>query len=61
MNGTFDKWVDITAKSNVAYYYQIEDVSFAGKRQTLTTARLKGMISAKNRLTTLLGQMKSRD
>ncbi len=58
---SFYKWIDTTAKSNVVYYYQIEDVSFAGKRQTLTTARLKGLLSAKNRFTTLLGQMKGRD
>ncbi|MCY4402925.1 MAG: leucine-rich repeat domain-containing protein [Candidatus Poribacteria bacterium] len=52
-------WTDTTAKPNIAYFYQIEDVSFAGIRQTLATARLKGMISANNRLTTLWGQMKT--
>jgi len=51
-------WTDTTAKPNIAYFYQIEDVSFAGIRQTLVTARLKGIISANNRLTTLWGQMK---
>ena len=29
------KWIDTTAKPGVVYYYQIEDVSFAGERQTL--------------------------
>ena len=52
-------WTDITAKPNVEYYYQIEDVSFAGKRQTLTTTRLKGLISAKNRFATQWAQLKS--
>ena len=55
-------WTDTTAKPNVVYYYQIEDVSFAGERQTLTTVRLRGLISAKNKLTTQWGELKrSRD
>ena len=53
------KWVDETAKLGVVYYYQIEDVSFAGERQTLTTTKLKGLISADNKLTTLWGGLKS--
>ena len=53
-------WTDTTAKPNVEYYYQIEDVSYAGKRQTLTTTRLKGLISAQNRFTTRWAQLKSR-
>ena len=52
------KWVDETAKLGVVYYYQIEDVSFAGEHQTLTTTKLKGLISAKNKLTTLWGGLK---
>ena len=55
------KWVDETAKLGVVYYYQIEDVSFAGEHQTLTTTKLKGLISAKNKLTTLWGGLKSQD
>ena len=55
------KWVDESAKLGVVYYYQIEDVSFAGERQTLTTTKLKGLISAKNKLTTLWGGLKSQD
>ena len=55
-------WTDTTAKPNVVYYYQIEDVSFGGERQTLATVRLKGLISAKGKLTTQWGQLKrSRD
>ena len=53
------KWVDESAKLGVVYYYQIEDVSFAGERQTLTTTKLKGLISANNKLTTLWGGLKS--
>ena len=45
--------------SGVIYYYQIEDVSFAGEHQTLTTTKLKGLISAKNKLTTLWSGLKS--
>ena len=57
------KWVDESAKPGpgVVYYYQIEDVSFAGERQTLTTTKLKGLISADNKLTTLWGGLKSQD
>ena len=52
------KWVDSTTKPGAVYYYQIEDVSFAGEHQTLTTTKLKGLISAKNKLTTLWGGLK---
>ncbi len=53
------KWVDPTAKAGVVYYYQIEDVSFAGERQVLTTSRLKGYVSVKNKLTTAWSKLKS--
>ena len=51
-------WTDTTAKPNVVYYYQIEDVSFAGERQTLATVRLRGFISAKDKLATQWGTLK---
>ena len=55
-------WTDTTAKPNVVYYYQIEDVSLAGERQTLATVRLRGFISAKGKLATQWGVLKqSRD
>jgi hypothetical protein len=54
-------WVDQTAKPGVVYYYQIEDVSFAGERQALALTKLKGLISAKNKLTTRWGELKSQD
>ena len=51
-------WTDTTVKPNLVYYYQIEDVSFAGDRQTLATVRLRGLVSAKGKLTTQWGQLK---
>lgn len=55
-------WTDTTAKPNVVYYYQIEDVSLDGERQMLATVRLRGFVSAKGKLTTQWGQLKhSRD
>ena len=54
-------WTDTTATPNVAYYYQIEDVSFSGVRQLLATQRLQGVISAKNRLITHWGQLKAKE
>ena len=51
-------WVDQTAKPGVVYYYQIEDVSFAGDRQALAVTKLKGLISAKNKLTTTWSELK---
>ena len=52
-------WTDTTAKPNVVYYYQIEDVSHAGARQVIATNRTRGMISAKNRLITHWGDLKN--
>ena len=52
------KWVDTSAKPDTVYYYQIEDVSFAGERETLATTKLKGFVSAENKLTTTWGELK---
>ena len=52
------RWVDTTAKPNIEYYYQIEDVSLAGIKQTLVTRRLKGIHTAKNRALTSWGIIK---
>ena len=57
---TLYTWTDTTAKPNVVYYYRIEDVSFAGERQTLATSRLKGFVSAKGKLTTQWATLKSK-
>ncbi|MDE0314733.1 MAG: cadherin domain-containing protein [Candidatus Poribacteria bacterium] len=51
-------WIDTAAKPNIEYYYQIEDVSFAGIKQTLATQRLKGIHTAKNRALTSWGIVK---
>ena len=51
-------WIDTTAKPNVEYYYQIQDVSFAGATQTLATQRMKGLHTAKNRHLTPWGVLK---
>ncbi|MCY3742290.1 MAG: cadherin domain-containing protein [Candidatus Poribacteria bacterium] len=45
-------WIDTTAKPNVEYYYRIEDMSFDGISEVLTTQRLKGIFTAKNRTLT---------
>ena len=53
-------YTDATAQPNVVYYYQIEDVSLDGQRQTLTNGiRLKGHIGAAGKATTLWGELKS--
>ena len=53
-------YTDATADLNIVYYYQIEDVSLDGNRQTLTRAhRLKGHIGAAGKATTTWGDLKS--
>ena len=55
----FYTYTDTTAQPNVVYYYQIEDVSLDGNRQTLTRGiRLKGHIGAAGKATTLWGELK---
>ena len=54
-------WTDTTAKPNVAYYYQIEDVSLSGDRQRLATVRMKGYVSASDKLTTTWSELKVQD
>ena len=51
-------WKDTTAKPNIAYYYQIEDISHAGVRKKLATVRMKGLVSASGKLTTRWGDLK---
>ena len=53
-------FTDTSAKPGVAYYYQIEEISFGGKRETLATRRLRGPVSAVNRELTTLGAVKRR-
>ena len=53
-------FTDATADPNIIYFYQIEDVSLDGNRQTLTRAhRLKGHIGAAGKATTTWGDLKS--
>lgn len=51
-------WIDTTALPNVSYFYQIEDVTYSGKRNTLNTIRLKGLISPINRQIIQWGSLK---
>ena len=53
------EWKDTTAKPNVVYYYQIEDVSLDGQRTTLATTHLRGNINAAGKLTTTWGDLKT--
>ena len=50
---------DTSAKPNVVYYYQIQDVSLDGKVQTLRMSRLKGHISPAGKATTTWGELKA--
>ena len=53
-------YTDTTAQPNIVYYYQIEDVSLDGNRQTLTNGiRLKGHIGAAGKLTSTWGEIKA--
>ena len=56
----FYTYEDTTAQPNVVYYYQIEDVSLDGNRQTLTRGiRLKGHVSVAGKATLTWGELKS--
>ncbi len=56
----FYTYTDTTAQSNAVYYYQIEDVSLDGNRQTLTRGiRLKGHVGAIGKATTTWGELKT--
>ena len=53
------EWKDTTAKPNVVYYYQIEDVSLDGKRTRLATTHLRGNVNAAGKATIRWGELKS--
>ena len=58
----FYAYTDTTAQPNVVYYYQIEDVSLDGNRQTLTRGiRLKGHVGAAGKATTTWGDLKTQE
>ena len=50
---------DATAKPGVVYYYRLEEVSLGGARQVLATARLRGQVTARGKLTTRWSELKS--
>ena len=54
-------YTDRTAKANVSYYYQIEDISFDGEHRRLISAtRFRGEIGASNKAAVVWGELKSR-
>ena len=53
-------FTDTSAKPGIEAYYQLEEISFDGKRETLATQRLRGLVSAVNRQLTTLGAVKRR-
>ena len=54
-------FTDTSAKLGGEYYYQIEEVAFDGKRETLATRMLRGPVSAANRALTTFGAVKQKD
>ncbi len=53
------EFADTSAKPNVVYYYQIQDVSFDGDVTTLRITHLRGNVSADGKLTTTWGELKA--
>ena len=54
-------FTDASAKPGVEYYYQLEEVAFDGKRETLAMRMLRGAVSAANRRLTTFGAVKQRE
>ena len=52
-------FTDTSAKPNVVYYYQIQDVSLDGQVQTLRTTHLRGNVTAAGKLTTIWAEIKT--
>ena len=52
-------WTDTTATPNTVYYYRIEDVSHAGAREQLATVRVRGLVSAKDKMTIRWADLKT--
>ena len=53
------EFADTSAKPNVVYYYQIQDVSFDGEVTTLRTTHLRGNVTAAGKATTTWGELKA--
>ena len=51
-------FTDTAAKPGIEYYYQLEEVSFAGKPQMLSVRFLRGPVSAANRQLRTFGEIK---
>ena len=51
-------FIDTSAKPGVEHYYQIEEVSFGGKREMLLMRRLRGPVSPAHRALTTFGEVK---
>ena len=51
-------FTDTLAKPGIEYYYQIEEVAFSGRPETLVTRLLPGPVSAANRMLTSFGAVK---
>ena len=56
---TVYEWKDKSAKPNVVYYYQIQDISLDGEVTTLQTTHLRGNVSAAGKATTTWGKIKA--
>ena len=52
-------YTDTSAKPNVVYYYQIQDVSLDGQVTTLRTTHLRGNVTAVGKATTTWGDIKA--
>ena len=52
-------YTDKSAKPNVVYYYQIQDVSLDGEVTTLRTTHLRGNVTAVGKATTTWGKIKA--
>ena len=53
------EYADTSAKPNVIYYYQIQDVSLDGQVTTLRTTHLRGNVTAVGKATTTWGDIKA--
>jgi hypothetical protein len=53
------EWSDTSAKPNVVYYYQIQDVSLDGGVTTLQTTHLRGNVTVVGKATTTWGDIKA--
>lgn len=54
-------FTDTTAKRNIVYYYQLEDVDLDGTRHVSAIIRLKGEISPADKFPTMWGDLKTED